>query len=109
MFFDNESLMMIDGIREYFGVPMIINDWHWHGEYQWSGLRTIDCLEGSKWSLHRLARAFDIKCRIPAEKMRSEIMANQDHDLLKYINRMEDGVWWLHVDRANVEGRIILF
>jgi hypothetical protein len=109
MFFDDESLMMIDGIREYFNIPMIINNWYWHGEYQWSGLRTIDYAEGSKWSIHRLARAFDIKCRILAGEMRSEIMANQDHDLLKYVNRMEDGFGGLHVDRAKVDDGIVFF
>jgi hypothetical protein len=96
MFFDDETLMMIDGIREYFGVPTTINDWYWGGRFQWSGLRTIDCTEGSKWSIHRLAKGFDMKAKgIPAETMRGETMAHQDHDLLRYINRMENGVSWL--------------
>lgn len=116
MFFEDESLMMIDGIREYFSmiagedVPMTINDWHWGGRFQWSGLRTVDCTEGSTWSIHRLAKGFDIKAKgISADAMREEIMAHQDHPYLKYINRMEDGVPWLHVDRANTENRIVLF
>jgi hypothetical protein len=88
---------------------MIINNWYWHGEYQWSGLRTLYCTEGSRWSLHRLAKAADIKCEIPADEMRKEIIKHQDDPLLKWINRMEDKKDWLHVDRANIEGRIILF
>jgi len=110
MFFDNDTLRMIDRLREYFNVPMVINDWHWGGKFQWSGLRTVDCTEGSTWSIHRLAKAFDIKAKdISADAMRDEIMAHQDHPFLKYINRMEDDVSWLHVDRANVENRIVLF
>jgi len=110
MFFDDDTLRMIDGIREYFDVPMTINDWHWGGQFRWSGLRTVDCKEGSTWSIHRLAKAFDMKAKgISADAMRAEIMAHQDHPFLKYIYRMEDGVSWLHVDRANVENRIVLF
>jgi hypothetical protein len=116
MFFDDESLMMIDGIREYFSIkagkdiPMVINDWYWKGEFQWSGLRPNYCKIGSKWSIHRLAKGFDIKCeQYTAEEMRAEILANKNHELLKYINRMEGNVNWLHVDRANIENRIVVF
>ena len=110
MFFDKESLLMIDGIREYFDAPMIINDWYWFGNYEWSGLRTIGYMGGSEWSFHRLAKGFDIKCKyLSAENMRTEILANQNHKLLKRINRMEAGRPWLHVDRANIKNRIEVF
>jgi hypothetical protein len=88
---------------------MIINNWLNGGDFQWSGLRTVDCKIGAKRSIHRLAKAFDIKCKIPAEEMRQEILKNQDHDAFQYINRIEADVSWLHVDRARTENRIAVF
>lgn len=109
VFFDDDTLRMVDGLRDYFNVPLTINNWHWGGQLQWSGLRTLDCTEGAQYSMHRFGKAFDIKAKLSATEMRREIMAHKDHPFLKYINRMEDGVSWLHVDRANVEERIVLF
>ena len=116
MFFDEETIMMIDGVREFFtelagrDCPMTINDWYWGGEYEWSGLRTIECKEGADRSFHRLAKGFDLKNDMyEYEHMRIVILANQDNELLQYVKRIEaDTPTWLHVDRANVGKRIVV-
>ena len=57
--------------------------------------------------------AFDCDVRnYTAEEARKKILSNEDDPLLQYVNRIEDGVNWLHIDSGTVpEGkqRIYLF
>ena len=115
MFFNPNSLKMIDGIWEFFNdyrgmkTIIIINDWYWGGQYQWSGLRTLDCTIGGDRSQHRFANAFDQKIGgVPAEEARQIIFANQNHRLLQHITCIEADVDWLHTDSRNVKDRIIV-
>ncbi|MDO9535084.1 MAG: hypothetical protein Q7J85_07070 [Bacillota bacterium] len=107
MFLNPLILMAADGIREYFGVPVTINNWHWGGEFQWSGLRTVFCTIGGKWSQHRFANAIDCDIKdIPAEEARQRILANQNHPLLQHITCIEASTNWLHIDSRNIKDRI---
>jgi hypothetical protein len=106
---DSRMVRTADAIREYFGVPMNINDWHFGGGNQYRGYRTSGCRVGAKWSQHKFGRALDIVSRIPASEMRKAILDNQED--FPFISAMEDGVDWLHVDCRNVDrkGNIYLF
>ncbi|OQC57067.1 MAG: Peptidase M15 [Bacteroidetes bacterium ADurb.Bin012] len=111
--FPYHSLLMLDGLREFFDVPITVNTWHSGGQFQWRGFRTIHCKEGAKQSYHRRGMAFDCDVRnYTAEEARKKILSNEDDPLLQYVNRIEDGVNWLHIDSGTVpEGkqRIYLF
>ena len=110
MFLDPRILYTADGIREYFGKPVTINDWLWGGAAQWRGLRLIHSPVYKPYSQHSYGRALDMTIRgVSAEEARKAIMAHADDERFQYITRMEDGVSWLHADTANVPNRIHLF
>lgn len=100
-FFRPEALRALDNLREVIGRPLIINNWKDGGEYEWSGLRTIDYYGGAKWSAHRLGAAFDVKCKtVNAATIQGLIRAN--HHKLMDIRRMEIGTpTWTHIDVIN--------
>lgn len=119
--FGNNALMLlnpialqgIDDLREYINTPLIINNWHTGGSYQFSGFRPMDCTKGAKYSQHRLGNAFDIKPQgMSAGELYNIILENQDHKLLTSIKAMEDisnTPSWVHVDFRNIEDRIRIF
>ncbi|KKW10177.1 MAG: hypothetical protein UY48_C0046G0001 [Candidatus Gottesmanbacteria bacterium GW2011_GWB1_49_7] len=97
--FRDDALIMIDGIREFFGAPVRINNWHLGGQFQFRGYRPPDYQGGAKYSMHRLGGAFDMDViGLTADQAREKIMINKDNPLLIKIMRMEHGVNWLHCD-----------
>ena len=79
---------------------IIINNWLWDGDREWSGLRTPKSSYYSTYSQHTYGRAFDLVFSdYTAEEVREYILANQI--LFPHINRLEDDVSWLHFDLAN--------
>ncbi len=111
--FPEESLIMLDNLREFFGAPIDVNNWVIGGAFQWRGFRTLNCKEGAKQSYHRKGMAFDGDVRgHTAEEARKKILENQDNPLLVNINRIEADVNWLHIDCGVVpfnKERIYLF
>jgi hypothetical protein len=102
LFFDSRILCQLDSIREYFGKPIIINNWSWKGNFQFRGFRPFDCTVGSKYSQHKFGRAVDFDIEgFSAEEIRNQIIKNQHKEDFKYISRMEDNVSWVHIDCAN--------
>jgi hypothetical protein len=95
-FLDSRLLVTIDAIRVFFDVPMTINNWKTKGPRVWSGFRERACPIGASESQHRMGRAADIVCSIPANEMRDRIMANPEK--FQHLSTIEDGVDWLHVD-----------
>jgi len=100
MFFREEALMALDDLRHELNRPLIVNNWYDGGEYEWSGLRTIDCFIGSKWSGHRLGCAFDVKCpTMAASQVQKFIRERHAQGKLQRIRRMEQGTpTWTHID-----------
>jgi hypothetical protein len=102
--FNPELLMALDDLREYFGVPITVNNWHSGGSFEYRGFRTlVDQLavnpKSKGHSAHQLGEAID--CDIQdhsAEQARIIILENKDNPLLRRITRMEDKVNWLHFD-----------
>lgn len=109
--FPDESILMIDGVREFFGLPVTVNNWLWGGELQFRGYRPDWYTIGAKGSAHRVGKAFDLDVKgWPAQEARRIIMQNKDHSLLRYIQRMERGVDWVHIDTFEPpDERIYLF
>jgi len=113
--FNPEVLIALDNLREYFNCPITVNNWHRGGIFQWRGYRTPEKAKelGSPNSQHAKGNAFD--CTIngySAREVRAEIIAHQDHELLKLITRMEANTSWLHFDLMELpkdKQRIYLF
>ena len=113
--FNPEALVALDNLREYFNCPITVNNWHKGGIFQWRGYRTPEKAKelGSPNSQHAKGNAFD--CTIngySAREVRAEIIAHQDHELLKLITRMEANTSWLHFDLMELpknKQRIYLF
>lgn len=105
---DDRLLWTLDELRKKYG-PMTINDWSWGGQREWSGLRTPDSPYYSQYSQHSYGRASDIIFKnISAEEVRQHILANSEDPTYKYINAMELGVSWCHLDIRNCD-RILAF
>ena len=96
-------LMMIDGIRQFFGKPVTINNWVFGGEFKLRCYRPGDTTTGAKWSKHKFGRAADMDISgFTAEQARSVILANHKNPYLSYISVMEAGVNWVHADCRNI-------
>jgi len=54
---DEDILADLDTLRDLLG-PLTINDWKWGGGFQYSGFRPEGCGVGSKYSQHKLGKAF---------------------------------------------------
>lgn len=97
--FPQKALDMLEGVREFFGVPITVNNWHTGGQFQFRGYRPKWYTGGASKSAHRSGMAFDCFVKgYTAEQARKSILLNQDHILLKEIQRLEGGVTWLHMD-----------
>lgn len=100
MFFREEALAALDDLRNELGRPLIVNNWYDGGEYEWSGLRTMDCYTGAKWSAHRVGAGFDVKCLTMVAPRVQEFIRNKHKEgKLQKIRRMElDTPTWTHID-----------
>jgi hypothetical protein len=106
---DPRILWTMDALRDHFGVPITVNNYHSGGQFQQRGFRS-DLSVGALLSQHRYGRAcdFDIK-GIFAEKFRQTAAAGELTEPLKYITRIEAGVHWCHIDVAAVDSDKIVF
>jgi hypothetical protein len=110
--FNPEALEALDNLREYFGVSVTVNTWKNGGSLQHRGYRTPQEAAdlGSPNSQHRFGNAFDCDIQgISADDARKQICDNKDNPLLIKIQRLEDGVPWVHFDLKPVPNRIYLF
>src|SRR4030066_1329691 len=113
--FDPEALQALDDLREFFGVPIKVNDWKAGGDFQWRGYRTKEkaISLGAPNSMHAQGKAFDCDVRgMNAWDARNKILSNKDSPLLIRITRMEAGVNWVHFDLKKLPvgvNRIYLF
>lgn len=113
---DYRILKTDDSLREYFGVPIIINTWfnqnmiNLYGLRLYSGYRPEDvCVKYKhKWSQHRFGRASDkILVGLNINDVRKEILKNYMH--FPYIAVIEKKVSWLHTDcRCITNNNIVL-
>ena len=106
--FTPQILLALDNVREFFGKPITVNNWHEGGPFQWRGWRTeaeADKLLGLPpgthpgHEQHSLGNAFDFDIQgLTAEQVRTMIVAYQDRPLLSGITRLEANTSWVHMD-----------
>lgn len=100
---DDRMLMTLDRLRKRYG-PITVNNYHWGGEREWSGLRTTDSPFGTQYSQHRFGRAADCLFQnISTDEVRNEILAFPDHRAFALIGSVERGTSWLHFDVRNCD------
>ena len=94
---DEDLLRGIDWLRERYGSATINNyGFSSHGNFEWSGLRTVDCPVYSKGSMHSVGMGADLKfTNTSSEDIRQDLKSIGN---VPWITRVEDKVDWLHVD-----------
>lgn len=111
LIFSYEIRYTADRLRKRFG-PMQMNTWFWAGDggHQYRGYRPLDSPIGAKASQHKAGNALDgvFKHRT-SDEVRSEILADPDHEDFKYINCIEMGTSWVHVDCRELIGTSRIF
>jgi len=110
LLFQSNALIALEKLREFFGVPVTVNNWHIGGSFQYRGYRPPNCKVGAKISQHKFGNAFDCDIKgYTAEEARQKILANQDDPLLMKIMRLEGNVKWVHIDCLPVKNGIHVF
>lgn len=100
---DDRILITIDRLRERFG-SMTINNYKWGGDRKWSGLRHPISPWYSMYSQHTYGRAVDILFNdTTVDEVREWILDNPDEPECEYINAVELGTSWLHIDVRNTD------
>ena len=98
---DWRVLYTADRIRERYGKPVRVNNWHYvkRGHiYRYRGFRPY-ALIGAALSQHCFGRGLDGDVEdVSAEEVRQDILKNPDCENFKYITALELGVNWLHFD-----------
>ena len=115
--FRNNSIWFVDpviidlatAIREYFGKPMTINNWHRGGERIYSGFRPGYCQVGAPLSQHRFGRAIDFVIPgLDPEEIRGEIMDHFLHFAPYGLTTLElNTPTWTHVDIRPTDTRLL--
>ena len=100
-FIDQRIVLLADWLCDYFGVHLIVNDWHKGGQFKESGFRDPATSTGAARGQHKFGRAADFKHpQMDAEGVREEIRRNY-----KALNQRfgvttieQDTPTWCHVD-----------
>lgn len=97
---DDRILITADKVREYYGVPVTVNNWYWGGNLKNRGFRALNTTVGAKLSQHKFGRAFDFDVKnVPAEQVRNDIRKGK----FPLITCIEKDVSWVHADVRNVK------
>lgn len=93
---------VLDALREDVGRPLLVNNWHTGGSYQFSGYRPPETKIGAPYSMHRMGLAADVKCKgwKPADILKV-IQDNQAKYLalgLTTYENLQATPTWLHLD-----------
>ena len=107
-YIDERLISSIDTLKEHFSNgTMTINNYHWNGDRNWSGLRTPDSTDYNETSMHSMGKAIDcVFSNYAADEVRMYIL--QHASFFPYIKGIEDTVSWLHIDTRN-EDTVVVF
>ena len=111
-FLNIQMLITLDLIRDYFKLPITVNNWHLHGKFRYRGFREPSCKVGASLSQHKFGRAFDFDIEgIKPEEFRHILKKKPNHKAFKAITCCEKFVDWIHIDNRqwNKDKHGILF
>jgi len=108
---DTRLITLTQFFRDYFAVPITINNWHQGGQYKESGLRTFLTKTGATYSQHKFGRAADLKLSgLDTEEVRHEIRRNWKAFKQAGLTCIEmDTPTWVHIDVRNTTTPEILY
>lgn len=118
-FIKPEIILFLDSIREFYGKPVIVNNWLYGGNLKQRGLRAnkdeiVADKKGYYVSQHCLGSAVDFNVQgVSPEEVAKHILDNEAH-YRNFISRLENPKQtptWTHIDCANTENKekIIIF
>ena len=117
-FIKPEIILFLDSIREFYGKPVIVNNWLYGGNLKQRGLRANkDEMVKSKkdfyLSQHCLGSAVDFSIKgITPKEIVEHILENEEYyrEFITRIENPEQTPTWVHVDCANTgKDKIIIF
>lgn len=99
--------------REFFGVPVVINNWHTGGEYNYRGYRPPRVNIGAEYSQHKLGNAFDCSCPgLSPDQMLKQIQDNWEKFKALGLTTIENPKFtpgWLHSDvRPKIQETLLI-
>lgn len=100
---DDRIMWTLDKLRDFFGKPIIVNNWKAGGTFDQRGYRD-DPATGAKYSAHRFGRAVDFDITgTTAEQFRQMVKKGALANELKHITRIEETakgkpITWIHID-----------
>ncbi len=108
---DKRLWTLIDFIRDYFAVPITINNWDNGGKFNESGFRLSNSKTGAALSQHKFGRAADLKFEglTNYDGIRDVIIQNYPKFKDAGLTTIEAGTeTWLHVDIRNTNSDELL-
>lgn len=107
----NDSLMKIlEFLREKLG-PITVNNYHWGGDRQWSGLRTPASPWYSTYSGHSFGIAIDFKCKNHTPNEVRKFIKDNWEEISDYsgaegirLEHGDDAPTWVHIDVMHSSG-----
>lgn len=110
-FVNPKIIELATAYREFFEVPVLINNWHKGGKLSYRGYRPPRVNVGAEYSQHKLGNAFDCNIGNMTEKeMFDKVVDNYEYFKKFGLTTLEDYRFtdgWLHSDiRFNFEPSI---
>lgn len=98
-------------MRERYQKPIIINNWHTGGKYNYSGVRPTGLDFSTLYSAHIFGCAADIKIeQMSPNDIRSDILKNQDEFIKEGLTVVEkDTPTWTHVSVENTRFKKVIW
>lgn len=102
IFVDERIIYLAQWIRDRFGKPMTINNWHSGGKFQYRGVRPANCSVGASKSQHKFGRAIDFTIvGFCGKEIQRDIRNNQREYYnygLRAVESIEKAPTWMHLD-----------
>ena len=104
---DRKLIDIAELLRELTGCPVIINNWHTHGQYKESGLRRLDSPTGAKKSAHKEGKAIDCKVvGMTISDVYMLVMQNEKKFYSLGVRQIENIAFtpsWVHIGTRGVD------
>lgn len=102
-FIDPRIIRIAQFLRDRYGLPATINNWHRGGEYNESGYRLPTTKTGASLSQHKFGRAIDIKFLDKSnsfyDEIREDIKKHEEEFRKVGVTAVEEGTKsWIHLD-----------